>query len=159
VRITIAEILNPQAMPVECLGSYDFGPSGIEFERPVTVTIPYRYAHAGSPALPYWYDSLTGALTQQGITDIENLVISDDLNALRFRTTHFTPFYLVAGVGDAGESPEGWLPVGGGCSVSSTGRGSPMDLLVPYGLIALVMIVVRRRDYLRRRMSAAPTEG
>ena len=43
VRITITKILNPQAMPVQCLGSYDFGPSGVEFSEPVTVTIPYRY--------------------------------------------------------------------------------------------------------------------
>jgi hypothetical protein len=154
-RVTVAEILNPQALPVQCLGSYDFGPSGIEFERPVTVTIPYRYAHAGSPALPYWYDSLTGALSQQGITDIQNLEISDDLNALRFNTTHFTPFYLV--VDDTGaldESPTS----GGGCSISGTAHGSPSDLLVPYGLMALAMVFVKWRDA-RRRPSVQPSRG
>jgi MYXO-CTERM domain-containing protein len=154
VRMTIAEILNPRDLPVQCLGSYDFGPSGIEFNRPVTVTIPYRYAHAESPALPFWYDSLTGALSQHGITDIENLVISDDLSALRFNTTHFTPFYLV--IDDVQSVDDS--PVSGGCSVSAGGHGSPTDLLVPYALVALVMIVLRRRD-LRRRGSAVSAEG
>jgi hypothetical protein len=41
---------------------------------------------------------VTGTLSQQGITDVQNLTISSKLNALQFRTTHFTPFYLVASV-------------------------------------------------------------
>lgn len=151
-RITIAEILNPQVSPVACLGSYDFGPSGIDFDAPVTVTIPYEYAGgAGSPK-PYWYDSLTGALTQQGITDVENLTISPSLSALRFKTTHFTPFYLVAGDADVGLATT--EITAGGCSVSTTGGGSVRDLLVPYGLVAIVMVALRRTDRRRRRLRA-----
>jgi len=116
----------------------------------VTVTIPYRFSGSIGSAVPYWYDGLTGALSQQGITDIENLVISSDLNALQFRTTHFTPFYLVAS--DTGTSPAGGGGGGGGgCSVSATGNGAPQELLVPYALVALVMVVLRRRDRKRRR--------
>jgi len=148
VRITISEILNPQAMPVECLGSYDFGPSGIDFDEPVTVTIPYRFSGNGSSAKPYWYDSLTGALSQQGITDIENIVVASDLNALRFKTTHFTPFYLMAA---EVETSDGGSSGGGGCSVSATGSGSPKELLVPYGIIAVVMMILRRWDKKKRQ--------
>ena len=153
VRMTIARILNPQALPVECLGSYDFGPSGIEFDRPVTVTIPYHFARAGSSALPYWYDSLTGALSQQGIADIENIVISDDLNALRFKTTHFTPFYLVVDDAVTSSSDGGG---GGGCSVSATGGGSPREMILPYLIIAVVMVVLRRRDKRKRALMRTP---
>jgi len=149
MQVTIAEILNPQALPVECLGSFDLGPSGIEFDQPVTVTIPYRFTGAGGSAVPYWYDGLTGALSQQGITDIENLVISSDLNALQFKTTHFTPFYLVAS--DTGTSTAGGGGGGGGCSVSASGNGAPQELIVPYALVALVMVVLRHRDKKRRR--------
>jgi hypothetical protein len=95
VRIAISEIKNPQAFAMQYLGSYDFGPSGMQFNQPVTVTIPYAASSSGKSALAYWYNSLTGLLSQQGITDVENLVISSDLYALRCRTTHFTPFYLL----------------------------------------------------------------
>ncbi|UCD49845.1 MAG: right-handed parallel beta-helix repeat-containing protein [Phycisphaerales bacterium] len=149
VRITIAEILNPQAMPVECLGSYDFGPSGIGFDEPVTVTIPYRFNGDGNSATPYWYDSLTGALSTQGITDIQNIVVAADLNALQFKTTHFTPFYLMAAEVETADSSDS--ESSGACSVSPTGTGSPKELLVPYGLIAVVMIALRRWDRGKRR--------
>ena len=156
VRITISEILNPLAMPAECLGSYDFGPSGIDFDEPVTVTIPYRFNGSGSSAKPYWYDSLTGALSQQGITEIKNIVIASNLNALQFKTTHFTPFYLM--VSDSGSSTGSSSTSGGGCSVSATGKGSPKELLVPYGVIALVMVMLRRRDR-KRTQSLRTTRG
>ncbi len=143
VRIMISKILNPPISPVNCLGSYDFGPSGIDFDQPVTVTIPYRFSGTGGNATPYWYNSLTGALSQQGIAEVENIVVSSGLNALRFKTTHFTPFYVVDGDADVGTTDSGG---GGGCSISPTGSGSPGQLLVPYAIIAVVMAVIRRRD-------------
>jgi len=152
VQITITKILNPQALPVECLGSYDFGPSGIDFDEPVTLTIPYHYSGDDNSAKPYWYDSLTGALSQQGITDIKNLVISDELNALQFKTTHFTPFYLV--VDDPAEATDEGGGGGGGCSVSTTGGSSPADMIVPYGIIAMVMVMLRRRDRRKSNVSS-----
>lgn len=159
VRISISRIVNPPVAPAECLGSYDFGPSGIDFDVPVTVTIPYRFNGTGNAARPFWYDSLTGALSQQGITDIENIVISSNLNALRFKTTHFTPFYLVASdaesIEDADTDGGGG---GGGCSVSSTGEGTARELIVPYALIAAAMMVLRRRDR-RRRLSTEALQG
>jgi hypothetical protein len=148
VHISISEILNPPVAPAACLGSYDFGPSGIEFDVPVTVTVPYHFSGSGNSATPYWYDSLTGALSQQGITDIENLVIAPNLNALRFKTTHFTPFYLVAN--DPATSDGDGGSGGGGCSLSPTDEGTPGELIVPHAMIAAAMILLRRRDRRRR---------
>ena len=144
VRVTISEILNPLISPGDCLGSYDFGPSGIEFDEPVTVTIPYQVA-GNRRAKAYWYNALTGALSQQGITDIENITVSGNLHALRFKTTHFTPYYLVASDSDivAFSSSGGG---GGGCSMSATGDGSPGHLLVPFAIVFVAMAVLRRRD-------------
>ncbi|HRS10160.1 MAG TPA: putative Ig domain-containing protein [Sedimentisphaerales bacterium] len=155
VRISISRILNPPVAPAECLGSYDFGPSGIDFDIPVTVTIPYRFSGSGNAAKPYWYDSLTGALSQSGITDIQNIVIAPNLNALRFKTTHFTPFYLVAGDPDSGD---GDSDSSGGCSVSAGSHGSPKELVVPYAIVALAMAILKRRDR-RKQHSLEATEG
>jgi hypothetical protein len=94
-KIAISKIKNPETFAMQCLGSYDFGPSGMEFSRPVTITIPYVVPVSGTPASVYWYNSLTGALSQGGITDLVNLQISSSLNALRFSSVHFTPFYLL----------------------------------------------------------------
>lgn len=145
VRVTISKILNPVVSPEDCLGSYDFGPSGIEFNQPITVTIPYPADAFSRPARAYWYNSLTGALSQQGITDVENIVINSNLHALRFKTTHFTPYYLVANdakimtfAGTDGSS--------GGCSMSTTGNGSPRHLFVPYAVVVVFMAVLRHKD-------------
>ena len=40
-RITIWRSLNPQVSSSVSPGSYEFGPSGSDFDQPVTVTIPY----------------------------------------------------------------------------------------------------------------------
>jgi hypothetical protein len=148
LRVTISRILNPPAQALECVGSFDFGPSGIEFEQPVTVTIPYRHsADGGQQAIPYWYDSLTGVLSQQGITDVESIVVASDLNALRFKTVHFTAFYLVARDSESTDTPtDGSSEGSGGCSLSVTGKGSPKELLVPYAAIATIMILLRHWD-------------
>jgi len=100
LRIAISRILNPPISATALLGSYDFGPSGVDFAQPATVTIPYTVSGSSRPVLPYWYDSVTGTLSQQGLTEIQNIIISSELNALRFRTTHFTPFYLVEATAD-----------------------------------------------------------
>ncbi|HSW02344.1 MAG TPA: putative Ig domain-containing protein [Sedimentisphaerales bacterium] len=147
VRVSISKILNPIVSPDDCLGSYDFGPSGIEFSQPVTVTIPYQADAANRQARAYWYNSLTGALSQQGITDIETIAISGDLYALQFKTTHFTPYYLVAS--DAEVMAFAGADGNGGCSMSATGGGSPRHLLVPYAIVVVFMAILRHRD--RRR--------
>jgi hypothetical protein len=143
VIIRITKIENPQEFAARQLSSYDFGPSGIEFSRPVTVTIPYTVASSGASPSAYWYDSLTGALSQQGITDIEIIELSASLHALRFKTTHFTPFYVVA---EAAAAAGGGGGGGGGCSMSPDGQSNAVEFLVPYLGLAVVMVVLRLRD-------------
>jgi hypothetical protein len=152
LNMTIAPILNPQVARDGLLGSYEFGPSGVEFPQPVTVTIPYATDTSGGSVLPYWYDSVTGALSQQGITDIQNVYLSASLSALRFRTTHFTPFYLIAADSPAATPVTGGGG-GGGCALSHTEDGSPWQLLVPYGAIAVIMALLRHRDKKNRRLA------
>jgi hypothetical protein len=154
LRMAISRILNPQVSSEALLGGYDFGPSGSAFEHPVTVTIPYTTSTGSRRILPYWYDSVTGALSQQGITDIQNLYISPKLNALQFRTTHFTPFYLVDA--DAADAPTG-TGAAGGCAISSNGEGSPSELLVPYAAIGVIMMILRHRD--RKKGSGVPGQS
>jgi hypothetical protein len=128
------------------LSSYDFGPSGIEFSRPVTVTIPYAVASSDASPSAYWYDSLTGALSQQGITDIEIIELSTSLHALRFKTTHFTPYVVLAAAATAGAAGGGGGG-GGGCSMSpAAAQGNAVEFLVPYIGLAVVMGILRLRD-------------
>ena len=147
IRITISEIKNPQEFTVPCLAAYDFGPSGIQFNQPVTITIPYAVPASQGSVTPYWFNSLTGALSQQGITDIKDIVISPTLHAVSFETTHFTPFYVVedtaGGTGGGGG--------GGGCSVSATGNGSIVEFLLPYMGLAAAMMILRLRDAHQRK--------
>ena len=150
IKITISKIKNPEAFATQCLGSYDFGPSGMEFSQPVTVTIPYAVSSSGTSASAYWYNSLTGALSQQGITDVKNLQISSTLYALRFTTTHFTPYLLLEDNGtESGGGGGGW---GGGCSISAGGEANFVEFLLPYIGLTIVMVVLKLRD--RRNQKA-----
>jgi len=142
LHMAIARVLNPQLSNIAVLDSYEFSPSGVQFEQPITITIPYAVTPQTRRILPFWYDSVTGALSQQGITEVETYNLTPHLNALRFRTTHFTPFHLVEV--DAGGEPLG--TAGGGCAMAPAGGGSPAQLLVPYTLIAGFLLFLRRRD-------------
>ncbi len=146
LRITISRILNPPVSSSDCLGRYDFGPSGIDFDKAVTVTIPYVVSDTGGQASAYWYDALTGALSQQGITDVESITINGDLCAVRFKTTHFTPYYVVTDDSPVITFSNSDGGSGGGCAISSSGGGSPRHLLVPYGIVVLAMVILRHRD-------------
>jgi hypothetical protein len=141
-RITVSKIRNPQEFAVQYLAAYDFGPSGLQFNQPVTITIPYAISGTGTLTTPYWFNSLTGALSQQGITDIRDIAISPTLHALSFKTTHFTPFYVVEGTAGGTGGGGG----GGGCSVSATGNGSIVEFLLPYMALAAVMMILKLHD-------------
>jgi uncharacterized repeat protein (TIGR02543 family) len=154
VTVSIARIWNLEpGLPADIL-PYEFGPSGLQFEAPVTITIPYAIAdYPGAPPQPYWYDTMTGAMSQQGITNIQYVALSSTLHALRFQTTHFTPYAVV------GEVQEGVVPTGGssggggGCSLSpaATGASGVLEYFVPFTLLALAMIGLRIKD--KRRHS------
>jgi len=141
LRIGIFDVLHPPVSAVVLLGSYEFSPSGAVFNQPVTVTIPYATS-SNSRALPYWYDSVTGALSQQVITDVQNIRLSSKLSALQFRTTHFTPYYVIQA--DAEGMPLG--DSSGGCALSPSGYGSAVEFLAPYVVLAAIMIALRWRD-------------
>ena len=150
VTITISEIENPPALDMPTIAAYDFGPSNIDFDEPVTITIPYEVSDATASAYPYWYNSLTDGLSQQGITDIERIVISDTIHALTFKTTHFTPYYLVNSTSSVSASASSG---GGGCSVMpGTSPMNPVEFFLPFGIVVLVISVLRYRD--RRRIIA-----
>jgi len=136
-----------------CLNGYDFGPSGITFNTPVTITIPYAVTGAAGTSTVYWYDSRSwyNPLSQQGITNIERIVITPSLHALRFKTTHFTPFYVVLGtatdtVTDTISISDSGGGGGGGCSLSHSQDGSILEYFLPYGALALFMFILKRRD-------------
>jgi hypothetical protein len=149
IKIAISKMKNPQAFTFakQCLGGYDFGPSGMQFSQPVTVTIPYTPSGSGTSASAYWYNSLTGALSQQGISGVQDIVISPTLHALQFKTTHFTPFYLLLAGGRGGGG-------GGGCSMSVCGEGDIdiVGFLLPYVGLAVVVLVLKLRDRRNRKV-------
>jgi uncharacterized repeat protein (TIGR02543 family) len=95
VTIDIARICNPQGLATESLRHYEFGPSGLTFAQPVTITIPYN-ARGTSGIKVYWFDSVLAAFSDEGVTDVQDISVGRGLRALQFKTTHFTPFYLLA---------------------------------------------------------------
>jgi len=129
--------------------TYEFGPSGVEFTKPVTITIPYEISAFGSSISAYWYNPLTNTLSQDGITDVETIVISPTLHALRFKTTHFTSF-LIGGSGGVG-GIFGGGGGGGGCSISRGSQGSIVEFLLPYIGLTVVMVIFRLRDTQKRK--------
>jgi hypothetical protein len=73
-----------------------FGPSGLVFTRPVTVTIPYGPVGRGDLRV-YWFDAATGTFRQDGIANIRSIHAASGLAALQFETTQLGSFYLVSG--------------------------------------------------------------
>lgn len=146
LTVSISEIRNPPGFDNSYVTGYEFGPSGVEFTQPVTVTIPYNVAELGANAMPYWYNSVADSLSQNGITDVQRIVISDNLHALQFKTTHFTPYYVIDG---GSSSTPGAAAGGGGCALAPFGAMSPWDICLPYLGLAFILAVTYRRD--RRR--------
>ena len=148
IKITISRVKNPPKFTLDRFSiPYDFGPSGINFDQPVTITIPYEVLASGNSPSAYWYNSLTGTHSQQGITDVESIVISPTLHAVRFKTTHFTQFF-VGGSSSGGSSSVsgGGGGGGGGCSMSRNQQGSLPEFLLPYIVLSVVMVIIRYRD-------------
>jgi uncharacterized repeat protein (TIGR02543 family) len=150
IKITISEVKNPPTTSKEYLSlPYDFGPSGIEFDPPVTITIPYEVSASSYSASAYWYNLLTAASSQQGITDIETIVISST-PYLRFKTTHFTQFF-VGGSGSSSSISGGGGGGGGGCSMSPDSQASIVELLLPYIGLTVTMVVLKLKDKRKRK--------
>ncbi len=144
--VRIARIHNPQGYATESLRQYDFGSSGLVFAQPVTITIPYS-GSVNKKVKALWFDSVTGAFSSAGVTDVQDFAVAPGLRALQFKTTHFTPFYLVPA--DAAVDATG----GGGCSLARSEETNPAGYCVPFLGLAATMLTLRRRD--RRRASAS----
>ena len=147
--VTIAKVENPPAVPATGALSYEFGPSGLRFNHPVMITIPYNTAEFGDwPPTPWWYDSQTGGLSQEGITGIEIITLTPTVSALRFNTTHFTPYYVISA---AAEEEIGAGSGGGGCSLAyGQDASDPVGFFIPYVLITGAVVGLRFRDARRR---------
>ncbi len=136
----------------ECKGQFEFGPSGIKFSVPITITIAYE--PLGAPVEVYWYDPLTDEFRQDGITNVTYIQRST-VDLVRFKIRHFTPFYLLEGSAAAAGGGGG----GGGCSISPYGQGSIIEFLLPYTAIVIVLLAIRwvdarRKKKLRRELRA-----
>ncbi|MCK5473242.1 MAG: hypothetical protein KAI59_04365, partial [Planctomycetes bacterium] len=144
VKITISKVENPQTISVQRLSMpYEFGPSNINFSKPVTILIPYDVSNSGTNGNAYWYNPLTGMLSQNGITNVQTIKVPGGLRVLSFQTTHFTQFLIgggsVAGGGGGGGG-------GGGCSISPNGQGSIVKFLLPYVGLIVVISIIKCRD-------------
>ncbi|MHC4644454.1 MAG: InlB B-repeat-containing protein [Planctomycetota bacterium] len=148
VVVSISSVENPPLVLNGIMAGYEIGPSGLEFSQPVTVVIPYETSSSDSKVYTaYWYNPKSGALSQQGITNIEKIKISSTLRAVRFQTTHFTQFFIAA-VTSSSSGGGG----GGGCSISRHNEGSLVEFMLPYLVLTLVMLVIKVRD---KRLSRA----
>ena len=145
-RISISAIRNPQGTAAQSLCGYEFGPSGLTFAQPVTITIPYGTGNAAG-VRACWFDCTTGTFREQGITDVRSFQVRSDLYALQFKATHFTPYYVMSGE-NADLSGGG---SGGGCSLARGVKGNAASYFAPYLALAAIMIALRRRDHRRRR--------
>jgi hypothetical protein len=127
----------------ESVGQFEFGPSGIQFGVPITITIAYE--PLGAPVKVYWYDPVTDELRQDGITNVTHIE-RETVHLVRFKTRHFTPFYLFEGSAAAGGGGGG-----GGCSMSPYGQGSIIEFLLPYTAIVIALLAIRWMDARRKK--------
>jgi len=152
IEITISKVKNPPHTSKEYLSlPYEFGPSGIEFDQPVTITIPYEIPVSDYSVSAYWNNPLTGIPSQEGITDVETIVISSTLYALRFKTTHFTQFFVGGSSSSSISSISGGGGGGGGCSMSPDSHASAVELMLPYIGLTVAMVILKLRD--RRKIT------
>ena len=154
--ITICELHNPPELPPGGFGvCYDFGPGGLQFNVPATITIPH--AEGDCPELPvynvYWYNDQISAWSQDGITNVQHLTDSDDptlpsgIHIVRFNANHFTTFSVSASAGGGGGGGGG-----GGCAISELTHGpiSIIEFLLPYVAFVVVLLVIRWVDARKR---------
>jgi hypothetical protein len=124
----------------------------MEFNSPVTITWPYAVSSESGTPTPYWYNSVTGTLSQQGIDNIEIIEINSNLHALRFTTTHLTPYYALLGASASSSTTStSTSSGGGGCMLSHSHHGNVFEYFLPYGVLALFMFVLKLKDQRRIR--------
>jgi hypothetical protein len=151
--ISITKVENPHDTTLSFLNGFEFSPSGMEFNSPVTITLPYEVSSTPGTPTPYWYDSITGTYSQDGIDNIEIIEISSNLHALRFTTTHLTPYYALMGATTVSSTPSTSSGGGGGCTLSSSNRANAFEYFLPYMALGLFMVILKLKDRMRIRSS------
>jgi hypothetical protein len=157
--IKIAKLNNPPDLPPGAFGVYyEFMPSGLEFNLPVTITIPHKAADCpGHSAYNvYFYDPTIPPpglpWRQDGITNVEHLTVLEDtdlpsdVHAIRFDTDHFTAFGAGGSVPGAPGGDDGGGGGGGGCSVSAGGEDNIVEFLLPYIGFIIVLVILTVHD-------------
>ncbi len=148
VRVSISRMRNAHKFRSAHRGTaIELGPSGSKFSVPVTVNLPFDPSVVGESPIVYWYDPLTDTIRNDGITNVTYIPRSQTLHVVRFKVRHFTMFLL--GGGGGGGIFGGGGGGGGGCSMSPDGKGSVIEFLLPYLVLAIVMTGLKVRD--RRR--------
>ena len=72
VNVKISEIRNMPAFS-QCIpvANYDVGPSGITFDEPVTIIIPYNAVEHTDTLSPYCYEPQEDSPSQDGISQVD----------------------------------------------------------------------------------------
>jgi len=162
-NITIGEVSNLPAMPATYGGFgmyYEFGPSGLQFNSPVTIRIPhtncpadysvYRIYRYDPSSLNFWSDDgihNPATHSPSGVTP----------HYLEVQVDHFSIF-------SAGGSVPVPLPIdgggggggGGGCALSTHAHSpdSVVEFLLPYLVIVIVLLMISRIDARRQRKNS-----
>ncbi|MBN2376896.1 MAG: hypothetical protein JXD22_10870, partial [Sedimentisphaerales bacterium] len=92
-EVSISRVDNPPSSTgltaMDIISRYEFGPSSnLEFSRPVTIIIPYEVTNPDDDSV-YWNNLQTGDLGQSEVSNVERIIISPTLHAIRYKTTHF----------------------------------------------------------------------
>ena len=157
-EITIREIdvTDLPALPPGSFGvPYDLGPSGLEFDPGVTITIQHAEADCPdhSTYLVFWYNTQTGEWSPEGGILANHVEISPTLHAVVFETTHFTGFGTGGFTPAPGPTPPGGGGGGGGggCDMSPNSQGNVIEYMLPYVFLTIVWIIIKRKDARNRK--------
>jgi List-Bact-rpt repeat protein len=167
LKVAIMKIVNPSEnsqasiQGVEEITRYEFGPSSPEeFTRPVTITIPYESDGSVDETI-YWFNPKIDDLSQTGISNVQRIVISDSLCALRFTTTHFTQYVVAAaGTDTNSDDPADGGGSGGGCAMSQSPANLDgieiFEFFLPFIILMGILIVWKRKESKQQRVANEP---
>jgi len=142
--ISMAEVSNPPELPTGGFGkAYSLGPSGVVFNSPVTIRMPLAdNAPACSIYLVYHYDAGTGAWTQAGIHN--PAAKAADGSYLQVQVDHFSTFAA------SGVTIYGYGCGGGAHALSRWNKGGPVEVILPFVTLVLVLLTRSIMSGLRR---------
>ena len=159
-NITIAEISNLPKMP-STYGSFGlpfkFGPSGLQFNLPVTI----RISHAAADCLEYSvyriYRYDPSSFTYWSEDGIHNPATHSPSGVtphyLEVEVDHFSAFspgggFLPTGGAVGGGGGGGG---GGGCSIYHNGRSNVIEYMLPYVFYVVVLLLIKLKDTRNRK--------